>query len=320
MDLGGHVAQMHQPALLHPVHRWRQGRLPATIVKPLVPPIKCQGIKTKLVSFILSSVQWEGQGVWVEPFFGSGVVGLNVNPRIARVSDINVHIVRFYRDVASGLLNEHSVKEFLNHEGKNLFRSQGEHYYEVRDRFNQSPSSFDFLFLNRSCFNGLMRFNRNGEFNVPFGKKSARFSRAYITKICNQIKRTALVFSNGEWTIDHLDWQDCLSQISASDFVYADPPYLGRHVDYYTGWSEKEDSELLNVLHNLSCKFALSTWKGNRYRENERLKKLPSDWVIRTITHFYHVGASEENRNSVQEALVISPVAAVEEAHDPGAS
>lgn len=316
----GRAEPMHQAALLHAVSHGQRRGLPVAIAKPLVPPIKCQGIKTKLVPFILSSVQWDGQGAWVEPFFGSGVVGLNVEPQVARVSDSNIHLIRFYRDVAAGVVNEHSARDFLNHEGKVLHRSKGEHYYEVRDRFNQSPSSFDFLFLNRSCFNGLMRFNKKGEFNVPFGRIPTRFSRSYITKICNQIKKTSEVFSRGDWSIDHIDWQDSLSQVSDSDFVYADPPYLGRHVEYYAGWSEQNDSALLGSLFSLSCKFALSTWKGNRHRENERLQDIPSDLVIRTFTHFYHIGAMEANRNSVREALVISPAAAVEEAHDLGKS
>lgn len=61
----------------------------------------------------------------------------------------------------------------------------GDYYYEVRDRFNESHDPYDFLFLNRSCFNGLMRFNRQHRYNVPYGHNDNRFSKAYVTKIVN---------------------------------------------------------------------------------------------------------------------------------------
>ena len=73
---------------------------------PFVPPIKTQGIKTKLVGFILGNVDWDGfagqGGRWIEPFLGSGVVLFNARPRMARSGDANVHIVDFYTGIQSG--------------------------------------------------------------------------------------------------------------------------------------------------------------------------------------------------------------------------
>ncbi|MFQ5651644.1 MAG: DNA adenine methylase, partial [bacterium] len=76
--------------------------LPRHIGKVVVPPLKCQGIKTKLVSFIATTVKWHGQGKWIEPFLGSGVVLFNINPERALVSDTNKHIIQFYRDIQEG--------------------------------------------------------------------------------------------------------------------------------------------------------------------------------------------------------------------------
>jgi len=70
----------------------------------------------------------------------------------------------------------------------------------VRDRFNREASPYDFLFLNRACFNGMVRFNRKGGFNVPFCRKPDRFRPAYITKICNQLKWAASVMKDKDWT------------------------------------------------------------------------------------------------------------------------
>ena len=154
---------------------------------PLVPPIKCQGIKTKLVNEIKRIVASQAYDRWLEPFCGSCVVPLNVQPRNAVLSDTNIHIIRLYEEIQRGGLTPATAKSFLIEEGDKL-RSGGEaYYYSVRERFNDHPTSLDFLFLNRACFNGVMRFNRQGRFNVPYGHKPNRFRQAYITKITNQI-------------------------------------------------------------------------------------------------------------------------------------
>ena len=132
----------------------------------LVPPLKCQGIKTKLVPAIQRIASSRNFSRWVEPFCGSCVVALNIQPKKALLCDANPHIVRLYQDIQNGHMTPSGVKAFLTDEGKKL-KSQGEpYYYIVRERFNATPSSLDFLFLNRSCFNGVMRFNRSGKFNV----------------------------------------------------------------------------------------------------------------------------------------------------------
>ena len=112
---------------------------------------------------------------WVEPFCGSCVIALNVQPRRALLCDSNIHIIRLYQDIQAGRLTAGLAN--LPHEEGEKLRSPGEpDYYTVRERFNAAPYSLDFLFLNRSCFNGVMRFNRHGKFNVPYCHKSERFA------------------------------------------------------------------------------------------------------------------------------------------------
>jgi DNA adenine methylase len=76
--------------------------LPKKVQKVLIPPIKSQGIKTKLIRFILSNISWDGGGRWIEPFLGSGVVLFNVQPQQAIVNDINPHIIRLYQMIYTG--------------------------------------------------------------------------------------------------------------------------------------------------------------------------------------------------------------------------
>jgi len=276
------------------------------IVSPKAPPIKTQGIKTKLVPFILSNISWDGEGRWLEPFLGSGAVLLNAAPARALAADTNETIIAFYSDVLTGSITPASARIFLEREGKLLSERGDEHYYAVRERFNETKSPLDFLFLNRSCFNGVVRFNSKGKFNVPFCRKPERFAPALVTKICNQIAWASRQMSGRKWTFAVQDWRDTLALAGDVDFVYLDPPYVGRHTDYYNQWSGEDADELAAAVASLQSGFAYSMWKENRYRENTHLAANFADFPMVTFEHFYHIGATESLRNAMEEALVLS--------------
>jgi DNA adenine methylase len=284
-------------------------KLPLRIVHVGVPPIKCQGIKTKLVPFIFSSIAWkaEDDARWIEPFLGSSVVALNLAPERALLADTNHHIINLYKAIQSRELDGGIVREFLAREGKRLADGGADFYYEVRERFNEKGSPLDFLFLNRSCFNGVMRFNRNGKFNVPFGHKPKRFAPAYITKIVNQVNWAAKKMQGKDWQFKVAKWDEVLSRAQPNDFVYLDPPYIGRHTDYFNTWSEAEAARLAETAKALPCGFALSMWLENRHRKNAHIEECWSGLELRVCSHFYHVGSSEDLRNEMDEALVIKP-------------
>jgi DNA adenine methylase len=115
-----------------------------------VPPIKSQGIKTKLVPWVKSIVPSNFDGVWIEPFMGTGAVAFNIAPTNALLCDKNPHLVNFYSSLAHGEINSGIVRDYLAAEGKSLLEKGEDHYYEVRDRFNKHHSPLDFLFLNRA--------------------------------------------------------------------------------------------------------------------------------------------------------------------------
>jgi DNA adenine methylase len=273
-------------------------------IKVKVPPLKIQGIKTKLVPFILESIKWNGEGKWIEPFLGSGVVLFNVKPKRALVSDNNIHIINLYKEIQDGKITPKLLKEFLQTEGAKLEEKGQVYYYDVRRRFNQTHQSLDFLFLNRSCFNGVVRFNNKGGFNVPFCKKDKRFSQSYVTKICNQVDWVIKAMRDKDWVFKAQDWKETLTEIADNDFIYLDPPYIGRHTDYFNKWDTDDADELADSVKTLKAKFAYSMWKSNTYRENEHLIKHFSEYPCLTFNHFYHVGATENLRNSIVEGLV----------------
>ncbi len=271
-----------------------------------IPPIKCQGIKTKLVKdirYISKQVQYDR---WIEPFMGSGVVGFNILPDKAIFADNNPHLIRFYKDIQSGELNPHIVRLYLQKEGIELLKKGEQYFYCVRERFNQNPNSLDFLFLNRACFNGLMRFNGKGEFNVPFCRKPDRFSKSYITKIVNQIKNIQDLITYKKYEFLCQSFEITITEAKKGDLIYCDPPYIGRHVDYFNTWNEEQEKLLCKILTETDAYFILSTWHSNQYRKNKYIETLWNDFYIITKKHFYHIGGNEKNRNPITEAFILN--------------
>jgi len=270
----------------------------------IVPPIKCQGIKTKLVPWIKAIVPDTFNGRWIEPFMGSGVVAFNLRPKKALLADSNPHLIAFYKAIANGAITPSGARKVFEEEGAELLRSEGQHFYAIRERFNRTGDPMDFLFLNRSCFNGMIRFNRKGGFNVPFCRKPNRFAQAYVTKICNQIKTVSDAISCGDYEFRNQDFHTTIESAGAKDFLYCDPPYIDRHADYFNGWDESHERDLAKHLGAAQAKFILSTWHSNEFRSNHFIDSIWNQYHILTREHFYHVGGSEENRNPMLEALI----------------
>jgi len=276
-------------------------------MKVFVPPIKSQGIKTKLVPWIMDLVP-KTNGRWIEPFLGTGVVAFNSRYKEAILNDTNPHIINFYKGLQQKTITDSSVKEYLVREG-DLLRNAGnhgyEHYLKVRARFNNEFSPYDFLFLSRAGFNGMMRFGKKGNWNIPFCKKPNRFAQAYVTKITNQVSMTAQIIQHEpDWTFYNRSFADIIPMASENDIIYCDPPYYGRYVDYFNGWTEQDEKLLFDLLCETKAKFILSTWHHNDWRENEMIGKYWSKFNIVTKDHFYHSGGNIENRRTVVEALV----------------
>lgn len=271
----------------------------------IIPPIKCQGIKTKLVDFIKHHVRIEEDGVWIEPFLGSGVVLFNVQPKKAIVSDKNQYIIELYKSIQNGTITPLKVKEFLEFHGKNLEQEGAAYYKKMRDEFNKNKDPMYFLFLNRADFNGMIRFNKNGNFNVPFCQKPNRFARSYITKICNQVKNIQEIMKGKDWEFVCCNWQETIKRATEKDYIYLDPPYIGRDTSYVGEWPMEEAIELADYAHKTKANVCLSMWKENEFRKNEYLDKYWSDFVWHDTNHFYHFGGKEENRHPMIEVLAI---------------
>lgn len=274
--------------------------------KTIVPPIKIQGIKTKLVPFIMENIKWDSKGRWVEPFIGSGVVAINSPAKDFLVADTNIHLINFYKELYNKEITSVEIKSYLESEGKILLDTDGEHFYTVRERFNKFHSPYDFLFLSRACFNGIMRFNKKGHYNTPFCKKPDIFSQSLITKVVNQVKAVENKFSDSSWEFKIQDWTETLSEVNSDDFAYIDPPYIGTNDTYFGQWTEEQAQSLVDTLHSLPCNYGYSMWYSKPHRGvNEHITKNFTEEQIIKTEHYYHVGSKAEYRSSVVEALIV---------------
>ena len=258
-----------------------------------------------MVKWILSFIpeNFAKTKLYIEPFVGSGIVGFNLNPKEAIFSDINPHIIRFYKDLQENVITPEEVKKFLTSEGEKL-RKKGEYYYyEVRERFNKEPNSLDFIFLNRASFNGVIRFNMKGEFNVPFCKKENRFSKSYITKIYNEVKWLYLRIKSNNWNFLNKDFREVIKYANYKSLVYLDPPYIARYSDYFNKWTEQDEQDLFTMLTSAKFYFILSSWLKNSFRENPYIARYwKRGFKIYTKEHFYIVKGKKEN--SIYEAII----------------
>jgi len=252
--------------------------------KTIIPPIKSQGIKTKLIPWINDLVTLANQqGTWIEPFLGTGVVAINSGYNNAILNDTNPHIINFYKKIQNKEITPQSMKKYLEKEGNLLREAENngyEHYLKVRSRFNSGEfSPYDFIFLSRAGFNGMMRFNNKGHWNIPFCKKPDRFAQAYVTKITNQVSAVSrIIKTEPYWTFHNKSFSEIIPLANENDIIYCDPPYYGRHVDYFNGWTEEDEELLFNLLSETKAKFILSTWHHNDWRENDMINKFWSKY------------------------------------------
>ncbi len=273
----------------------------------IVPPLKCQGIKSKIVPLI-KELSLNVFDKWIEPFLGSGVVAFNSGAKKTILSDINPHIINFYKAIQSKEITPYRVRQYLELEGENLRNADDNgyvHFRFIKDRFNLTGNSLDFLFLSRAGFNGMMRFSKKGNWNIPFCKKPNRFDKSYITKIVNQVDNVSKIMTSN-WIFLNSDFKEVIIKAKKGDLIYCDPPYAGRYVDYYTGWSDEDEKDLFNLLSETKANFILSSWHHNEFRSNVNFENYWSKFNFITRDHFYHSGAKETNRNPIVETLVFN--------------
>jgi len=275
----------------------------------IIPPIKIQGKKTKLVPKIMEIANnlldnHKDIDTWVEPFLGSGVVAFNCPTRIKKVivNDINPHIIKFYKSIADGEITSQKIHDVFEEHNRRLINDGGLYYTEIKDRFNQTFDTMDFLFLTRTGFNGVMRFNGSGKWNVPFCKLNDRLSKTVIDDLKKTVDELSQLFLTKEFTFYNKSFEEVLEASPANSIFYCDPPYYGLQVQYFKGWGKEDEIKLNQMLKDKV--FIYSTWLNDSHRDNPMINEYWGDYMIESKQHKYNVAEKSSERAQVQEGLI----------------
>ena len=221
---------------------------PSPTPKPRKPQpiVKWAGGKTRLLDELRKRMPTTF-GRYFEPFFGGGAVFFSLGPGAATLSDINEELIILYRcvrDEVDGLIRELQRHPY-----------EKEHYYWMRSLDPTTLSSTEraarTLYLNRTCFNGLYRVNRRGQFNVPMG-------RYRNPTICDtdKLNRTSVALAKVD--LEHAGFAEMMTRPTAGDLVYFDPPYqpiskTANFTSYTAGaFGEDDQAQLADTFTDLT--------------------------------------------------------------------
>lgn len=179
------------------------------------PVLKWAGGKKQMLNSIMPKVP-EKYGRYIEPFFGGGALFFALNPEQAIIADSNPELINMYCEVANHV---DDVIGYLRQ-----YKNTKEDFYSVREldwlKLPKAEAAARMIYLNKTCFNGLYRVNKKGQFNVPYGK--------YTTpNYCDEEALYAASRALGRATIVCEDYASILKDYAREgDFVFLDPPYL----------------------------------------------------------------------------------------------
>ena len=237
---------------------------------------------------------------YFEPFIGGGALFFNIQPQNAYISDINPELINLYQVIKE---NTYELIEDLKQH-----KNTEEYFYEIRNidrnskykKWSNVQKASRFIYMNRTCFNGLYRVNSKGEFNVPFGK----YSNPRILDEINLLNCSQL-FQNTE--IKCSDFSEILKYVQKGDFVYFDPPYAPlNETSSFTSYTKEgfgEDmqvklKEFCDELDHLGVYFMLSN------SDTEAINKLYKNYEIKKVFASRAINSVASKRGKISEVLV----------------
>ena len=263
------------------------------------PILKWAGGKTQMLNDLLPKVP-SSYGRYIEPFFGGGAMFFALQPENAIIADSNPELINMYRQVAA---NVDEVIQYLK-----KYENTSEMFYTVREQeWTQLPkaeAAARTIFLNRTCFNGLYRVNKQGKFNVPYGKYAN-------PKICDEdgLKAASEALKKAENLCgDYLLVLDHYAQ--PGDFVFLDPPYLpiSEYADFkrYTKeqFYEEDHIELAKIIMRLQergCHIILTN------SNHPLVHELYAPFTIDVIQTKRHISCNGSTRKGEDVIVTIPP-------------
>lgn len=293
------------------------------IIKAAKPFLKWAGGKTQLINDIEKALPkniTHSKFTYVEPFVGSGAVlfwMLKNFPNIEKavINDINEDLINVYRVIAAQPRELIEILATFQHEFHELtekLEEQKVYYYEKRELYNTRSTdkitqAALFIFLNRTCFNGLYRVNRSNGFNVPMGryKNPTICDKENILAVSKVLQKVEILSGDYEATLNHA---------SDNTFFYFDPPYKPlSDTSSFNSYAKDEfnDEEQIRLrnfcvkLDNLGHKWMLSNSdvRGKNKKDNF-FDDIYADFLIKRVDAKRSINANPEKRGKLKELLI----------------
>lgn len=291
--------------------------------KSAKPFLKWAGGKTQLISEIEKSLPKElikSKFTYIEPFVGSGAILfwiLNNYPSLEKavINDINEDLINVYKTIASNPRELISILEILQNEFHALEGNEDNkklYYYQKRDTYNtrkaeKCEQAALFIFLNRTCFNGLYRVNRRNLYNVPMGgyKKPTICDKENILAVSSALQKVEILCG---------DYEETLYHTNKNTLFYFDPPYKPlNETSNFNSYAKDEfnDAEQVRLkdfcakLDVLNHHWILSNSdvKGENGND-EFFDDLYNDFLIKRVDAKRNINSNADKRGTLKELLI----------------
>ncbi len=237
---------------------------------------------------------------YIEPFLGGGAIFFHLQPKRAILSDSNADLIQSYKEIKRNHLSVHRRLRALEQRHSRAF------YYKMRSAKPTRPidRATRFLYLNRTCFNGIYRVNLCGQFNVPMGTKTkVAYPSGYLSAIAGALQSATLAVA---------DFEKTLSLANAGDFVYVDPPYTVMHnsnnfVKYNDVLFSWRDQERLASAVREACRRGALVLVSNA--DHKSIRKLYNGLGNRHVVHRSSVLAADRVARRQTSEIVITSYA-----------
>ena len=216
---------------------------PPVSLPPLKPLIKWSGGKGDEIKNIIPHLPNE-YTTYIEPFIGGGALFFHLAPNKAVISDVHTELVDLYQSIATGHAGD--IYEFMKQTPNDEAT-----YYHVRDEMaieNSIDNAKRFYYQRKTCFRGMLRYNKHGKFNIPFGRyKTVNFEDLKNQHYQTLLARTTVLRSGFERVFQEYN--------NESNFMFLDPPYDSEFTDYgYCQFGKTEQETLAKLFKETKIK------------------------------------------------------------------
>jgi DNA adenine methylase len=267
------------------------------------PFLKWAGGKRQLLPILTSYVP-KNYNDYYEPFLGAGALFFKLQPRRAVINDNNTELINCYYVIENCL--DELIKDLKKH------KNEEEYFYHIRnmDRtddfclINDIKRASRFIYLNKTCYNGLYRVNSKGHFNTPFGRyKNPKYVDLENLKLIQEC-----LYNNTIAILDY-DFEEAVYSAKKGDFIYFDPPYhpiskTSSFTGYgINGFGEVEQVRLYKVFSELDkrgCFVMLSN------SSTDFIKTLYKEYNIKTVQANRNINSNATGRGKIDEVLILN--------------